>query len=80
MCDTQDEIDHFWARLSEGGKEGQCGWLKDRFGLSWQVVPSVLPQMMKDADGAKSGRVMNAIMTMKKLDLNALQRAYSAQA
>jgi predicted 3-demethylubiquinone-9 3-methyltransferase (glyoxalase superfamily) len=80
MCDTQDEIDHFWARLSEGGKEGPCGWLKDRFGLSWQVVPSVLPQMMKDADGAKSGRVMNAIMTMKKLDLNALQRAYSAQA
>jgi predicted 3-demethylubiquinone-9 3-methyltransferase (glyoxalase superfamily) len=80
MCDSQDEIDHFWMRLSEGGKEGPCGWLKDRFGLSWQVVPSVLAQMMKDADGAKSGRVMNAIMTMKKLDLGALQRAYSAQA
>jgi predicted 3-demethylubiquinone-9 3-methyltransferase (glyoxalase superfamily) len=80
MCDSQDEIDHFWMRLSEGGKEGPCGWLKDRFGLSWQVVPSVLAQMMKDADGAKSGRVMNAIMTMKKLDLDALQRAYSAQA
>ena len=80
MCDTQDEIDHFWTRLSEGGKEGPCGWLKDRFGLSWQIVPSVLPQLMKDADDAKSGRVMNAVMTMKKLDLDALQRAYSAPA
>jgi predicted 3-demethylubiquinone-9 3-methyltransferase (glyoxalase superfamily) len=80
MCDTQDEIDHFWAKLSEGGKEGPCGWLKDRFGLSWQVVPSALALMMKDADGAKSGRVMNAVMTMKKFDLDALQRAYSALA
>ena len=80
MCDSQDEIDHFWTRLSEGGKEGPCGWLKDRFGLSWQVVPSVLPQMMKDADGATSGRVMNAVMTMKKFDLAALQRAYSGHA
>jgi predicted 3-demethylubiquinone-9 3-methyltransferase (glyoxalase superfamily) len=77
MCDTQDEIDHFWARLSAGGKEGPCGWLKDRFGLSWQIVPSVLPRMMKDADGAKSGRMMSAIMSMKKFDLDALQRAYS---
>ena len=80
VCDTQAEIDHFWARLSEGGKESMCGWLKDRFGLSWQVVPSVLPLMMKDADGAKAGRVMNAVMTMKKFDLDALQRAYSGQA
>jgi predicted 3-demethylubiquinone-9 3-methyltransferase (glyoxalase superfamily) len=80
MCDTQSEIDHFWSKLSEGGRESQCGWLKDRFGLSWQVVPSVLPQMMKDADGAKSGRVMNAIMKMKKFDLEILQRAYSGPA
>ncbi len=80
MCDTQSEIDHFWTRLSEGGRESQCGWLKDRFGLSWQVVPSVLPQMMKDADGARSGRIMNAIMTMKKFDLEILQRAYSGPA
>jgi predicted 3-demethylubiquinone-9 3-methyltransferase (glyoxalase superfamily) len=80
MCETQSEIDHFWTRLSEGGRESQCGWLKDRFGLSWQVVPSVLPQMMKDADGARSGRIMNAIMTMKKFDLEILQRAYSGPA
>jgi predicted 3-demethylubiquinone-9 3-methyltransferase (glyoxalase superfamily) len=80
MCDTQSEIDHFWSKLSEGGRESQCGWLKDRFGLSWQVVPSVLPQMMKDADGARSGRIMNAIMTMKKFDLEILQRAYSGPA
>ena len=77
MCDTQSEIDHFWARLSAGGKEGPCGWLKDRFGLSWQVVPVVLPQMMKDADGATSDRIMSAVMTMKKFDLDTLQRAYS---
>jgi predicted 3-demethylubiquinone-9 3-methyltransferase (glyoxalase superfamily) len=80
MCETQSEIDHFWNKLSEGGRESQCGWLKDRFGLSWQVVPSVLPQMMKDADGARSGRIMNAIMTMKKFDLEILQRAYSGPA
>jgi predicted 3-demethylubiquinone-9 3-methyltransferase (glyoxalase superfamily) len=80
MCDTQAEIDHFWSKLSAGGKEGQCGWLKDKFGLSWQVVPSVLPQLMKDADGAKSGRVMNAVMKMKKFDLEILQRAYSGHA
>ena len=80
MCDTQSEIDHFWSRLSDGGKEGPCGWLKDKFGLSWQVVPSALPQMMQDADGARSGRIMNAVMTMKKFDLKALQRAYSGPA
>lgn len=55
MCDTQAEIDYFWSRLSEGGRESQCGWLKDRFGLSWQVVPSALPQMMADSDDAASG-------------------------
>jgi predicted 3-demethylubiquinone-9 3-methyltransferase (glyoxalase superfamily) len=80
MCETQSEIDHFWNKLSEGGRESQCGWLKDRFGLSWQIVPSVLPQMMKDADGARSGRIMNAVMTMKKFDLEGLQRAYSGHA
>jgi predicted 3-demethylubiquinone-9 3-methyltransferase (glyoxalase superfamily) len=80
MCDSQSEIDHFWNKLSEGGREGSCGWLKDRFGLSWQIVPSVLPQMMKEADGAKAGRVMNAVMAMKKFDLAILQRAYSGHA
>ncbi len=80
MCDTQSEIDHFWSKLSDGGREGQCGWLKDRFGLSWQIVPSVLPQMMKDSDGARSGRIMNAVMQMKKFDLDILRRAFSGPA
>jgi predicted 3-demethylubiquinone-9 3-methyltransferase (glyoxalase superfamily) len=74
MCDSQDEIDHFWTRLSDGGRESQCGWLKDRFGLSWQIVPLILPQLMKDA-GAKSERIMSAVMKMRKFDLAALQRA-----
>ncbi len=75
MCDSQDEIDHFWTRLSDGGRESQCGWLKDRFGLSWQIVPSILPQLMKEAAGAKSERIMTAVMKMRKFDLEALQRA-----
>ena len=79
-CDSQAEIDHFWSALTDGGRESQCGWLKDRFGLSWQVVPSALPQMLKDADGAKSGRIMNAVMKMKKFDLEILQRACSGHA
>jgi len=74
MCDTQEEIDHFWTRLSEGGRESQCGWLKDRFGLSWQIVPSVLPQLLKDA-GDRSEKIMGAVMQMKKFDLEALKRA-----
>jgi predicted 3-demethylubiquinone-9 3-methyltransferase (glyoxalase superfamily) len=77
MCETPAEIDYFWSKLSKGGQEGQCGWLKDKYGLSWQVVPSVLPQMMTDADGAKSERVMNALLKMKKIDLQALERAYN---
>jgi predicted 3-demethylubiquinone-9 3-methyltransferase (glyoxalase superfamily) len=77
MCDTQDEIDYFWSRLSAGGQEGSCGWLKDKYGLSWQVVPSVLPQMMTDADSAKIDRTMNAVLQMKKFDLQTLQRAYA---
>ena len=80
MCDSQSEIDHFWTRLCEGGKESQCGWLKDKFGLSWQIVPSALPQMMKDADAAGAGRVMNAVMQMRKFDLEVLQRAYAGHA
>jgi len=76
MCETQDEIDYFWSRLSEGGQEGQCGWLKDKYGLSWQVVPSALPQMLTDADGAKSERAMGALLKMRKFDLEALKRAH----
>ena len=75
-CDTQEEIDFFWSRLSEGGEEGPCGWLKDRFGLSWQVVPSALPEMLMDADAEKSQRVTEAFLQMKKFDLAALRRAY----
>ena len=75
MCDTQDEIDHFWNRLSEGGRESQCGWLKDKYGLSWQVVPSALPQMMSQARGDQLDRMMGAVMKMKKFDLKALEQA-----
>jgi predicted 3-demethylubiquinone-9 3-methyltransferase (glyoxalase superfamily) len=80
-CDTQQEIDHYWNKLSEGGdpRSQQCGWLKDRFGLSWQVVPSVLPRLMTDPDPKKSERVMNTLLQMKKLDIAALERAHAGQ-
>ncbi len=80
-CDTQQEIDHYWNRLSEGGdpRSQQCGWLKDRFGLSWQVVPTVLPRLMTDPDPKKSERVMTALLQMKKLDIAALERAHAGQ-
>jgi predicted 3-demethylubiquinone-9 3-methyltransferase (glyoxalase superfamily) len=79
MCDTQEQIDYFWTKLSEGGdpKAQQCGWLKDKFGLSWQVVPTVLPKMMTDPDPAKSGRAMKAMLQMKKLKIDELQRAFA---
>ena len=80
MCETQADIDYYWRALSEGGEEGPCGWLKDKFGLSWQVVPSAIPRMMSDPDANKSARVMNAFMTMKKLDLAAIERAYAGKA
>ncbi len=80
-CDTQADIDHYWSKLTNaGGQEGPCGWLKDKFGLSWQVVPSRIPQMMTDADSAKSARVMNAFMKMKKLDIAKLEEAYTGKA
>ena len=75
FCDTQNEIDYFWDALSRGGTESRCGWLKDKYGVSWQIVPSALPQMMADADVAKSERAMNALLQMTKLDLDALRRA-----
>src|ERR1700733_9513370 len=62
MCDTQDEIDYFWGKLSHDGREGQCGWLKDKYGVSWQIVPSVLPQLMTSAEGARRDRMMDAVM------------------
>jgi predicted 3-demethylubiquinone-9 3-methyltransferase (glyoxalase superfamily) len=77
-CDSQEEIDHFWDKLSEGGDEKaqQCGWLKDKYGVSWQVVPAILAEMIADPDVEKSGRVMKAMMQMKKLDIHALENAY----
>jgi predicted 3-demethylubiquinone-9 3-methyltransferase (glyoxalase superfamily) len=76
-CETQEEIDHFWQKLSEGGEPGQCGWLKDKYGLSWQIVPTVLGEMMKDA--TRSERVMEALLKMKKLDITALKQAYESE-
>jgi len=73
-CETQKEIDDFWEKLSEGGEQGPCGWLKDKYGLSWQIVPAALGEMMKDAKGAE--KVMEAVLTMKKLDIKTLREAY----
>lgn len=74
-CETQDEIDHYWDSLTaDGGKEGQCGWLKDKFGMSWQIVPSVLPTLLKDP--SKAQQVMTAYMKMKKFDISVLKKAY----
>ena len=77
-CETQAEIDHYWDKLCEGGDEKaqQCGWLKDKFGVSWQIVPAALFEMMAVADSEKSGRVMRAMLQMRKLNLAALRQAY----
>jgi predicted 3-demethylubiquinone-9 3-methyltransferase (glyoxalase superfamily) len=75
-CSTQEELDHYWDKLSAGGAEVQCGWLKDKFGLSWQIVPTALAQWMSDPDPEKSQRVMKALMGMKKLNIPALQQAF----
>lgn len=76
QCEDQDEVDRFWNRLLEGGQPQQCGWLTDRFGVSWQVVPRALFAMLQDAEPARAQRVMQAMLQMVKLDLPALQRAY----
>ena len=78
-CETQEEVDYYWEKLSEGGdkKAQQCGWLKDKYGASWQVVPRDLSAMMSDPDAEKSGRAMKAILQMKKLDIGELKRAYA---
>jgi predicted 3-demethylubiquinone-9 3-methyltransferase (glyoxalase superfamily) len=75
-CETQAEVDELWEELGAGGQPGQCGWLKDRYGLSWQVVPSVLGEMLRDEDPARLGRVMQAMLQMTKLDIARLRRAY----
>jgi predicted 3-demethylubiquinone-9 3-methyltransferase (glyoxalase superfamily) len=74
-CKDQDEVDYYWSKLSEGGEEGPCGWLKDRFGLSWQIVPTRLPELLGDPDHEKSQRAMAAMLKMKKIDIGELERA-----
>ena len=78
-CKDQEEVDRFWSKLSEGGEEGPCGWLKDRFGVSWQIVPTVLPELLSDPDREKSQRVMQAMLNMKKIEIGELEKA-AAQA
>jgi len=75
-CETQEEVDGLWEKLSAGGEEGPCGWLKDKYGLSWQIVPTVLGRMLQDKDAGKSERVMKAMLQMKKLEIEGLKRAY----
>jgi predicted 3-demethylubiquinone-9 3-methyltransferase (glyoxalase superfamily) len=74
-CETQQEIDYFWSKLAKDGEEGPCGWLKDKFGLSWQVIPRALPEMLKDEN---SDRVMRSMLQMRKIDIAALRRAQTA--
>jgi predicted 3-demethylubiquinone-9 3-methyltransferase (glyoxalase superfamily) len=75
-CETQREVDELWARLTDGGRESQCGWLKDKYGLSWQIVPTILPKLLTDKDPKKSQSVMQVMLPMKKIDIQALQQAY----
>jgi predicted 3-demethylubiquinone-9 3-methyltransferase (glyoxalase superfamily) len=81
MCQTQEEVDHYWNRLTEGGDKQaqQCGWLKDKYGVSWQVVPTVLAELMSDPDKEKAGRAMEALLQMKKLDIAELKRAFEGE-
>jgi predicted 3-demethylubiquinone-9 3-methyltransferase (glyoxalase superfamily) len=78
-CETQEEVDRLWAKLSEGGQEEQCGWLKDKYGLSWQIIPQKLGKLISDSDPEKSGRTMQAMLKMKKIDVTELQKAHDGQ-
>jgi len=78
-CKTQQEVDEFWEKLSEGGEESMCGWLKDKYGLSWQINPAVLGEMLGDPDPQKSKRVMEAMLKMKKIVIDDLKRAYDGK-
>lgn len=78
-CESQAEVDYFWDRLSEGGQVQQCGWLKDKFGISWQIVPTALGELMGDKDPEKAGRVMQAMLKMVKIDIAGLQKAYDGE-
>lgn len=79
-CETQEEVDYFWGKLTDGGEESQCGWLKDRFGLSWQVVPTGMEELFADPDKSRAERAMKAMLGMRKLDLAALRRAADGEA
>jgi predicted 3-demethylubiquinone-9 3-methyltransferase (glyoxalase superfamily) len=78
-CETQQEVDELWEKLSEGGEAGRCGWLKDKFGLSWQIIPTALGELLSDKDAGKAGRVMEAMLQMNKIDIQVLKRAYEGQ-
>ena len=78
-CKTQEEVDELWDKLSEGGEQGPCGWLKDKFGLSWQIIPGILGELLGDPDPVKSQRVMKAMLQMSKIDIDRLKAAYEAQ-
>ena len=78
-CETQEEVDRYWERLSEGGEKGPCGWLTDKFGVSWQVVPRILGELLNDEDPEKAKRVMNAMLQMNKLEIEGLRRAYESE-
>ena len=78
-CETQAEVDYFWERLGVGGATNQCGWLTDRYGLSWQIVPSILHELLQAPDRAKAQRAMNAMLKMTKLDIQGLQRAFDGE-
>jgi predicted 3-demethylubiquinone-9 3-methyltransferase (glyoxalase superfamily) len=78
-CETQEEVDDLWEKLSQGGKKQQCGWLQDKFGVSWQIVPTALPKLMSDPDREKTSRVMQALMQMGKIDIRRLEQAYRQQ-
>jgi len=77
-CETQEEVDYYWNKLTEGGEESQCGWLKDKFGLSWQIVPRILIQLLQDKDKVKAGKVMQTMMPMKKIEIAKLKAAYES--
>jgi len=77
-CKNQDEVDYYWSKLAEGGEEGPCGWLKDKFGLSWQIIPEALPRLLEDPDQEKSQRVMAAMLEMGKIEVEGLERAAAA--
>ena len=78
-CETQEEVDELWEKLSAGGRKDRCGWLQDKYGLSWQIIPSALGQMLQDKDPAKANRVMQAMLQMDKIDIARLKRAYDGE-